>query len=272
MKISLRSPSSFLSASWLRAALAKLPAVLPSSCAVCGLRASNVLCDPCRHQFFHEPATRCSCCALPLAAGTIPAANLSFGALPVCGACLVQPPAFDRTLTAADYQAPIDQLVLGLKFGGRLALAPLFGELLRDSLLSSGAAATSTADKSHNLPTCLIPVPLSAQRLQQRGFNQSLEIARTLGRHLGVPVLPTLMERVRETQPQAELPLSKRQQNVRHAFIVRAGAESPIADQHVGVVDDVMTTGETLQEIAVTLKRFGAVRVTNFVFARTLPK
>ena len=274
MKIVLRPPSSLLSASWLRAALAKLPALLPSSCAVCGLRARHVLCDPCRHQFFQDRATRCSCCALPLVAGASPAANpdTNVDYSPVCGACLAHPPAFDRTLTAADYQAPIDQLVLGLKFGGRLALAPLFGELLRDTLLSSGATAASTANNSHSLPTCLIPVPLSAQRLQQRGFNQSLEIARTLGRHLGVQILPTSMERVRETQPQAELPLLKRQQNVRHAFIVRAGVESSIAGQHVGVVDDVMTTGETLQEIAVTLKRFDAARVTNFVFARTLPK
>ena len=115
-------------------------------------------------------------------------------------------------------------------------------------------------------------MPLSARRLQQRGFNQSLEIARVFGRHLGVPVLSTAMERVRETRSQAELPLTDRRHNVRHAFIVRAGAESQIAGQHIGVVDDVMTSGETLQEIAITLKRFGAMRVTNFVFARTLPK
>lgn len=186
----------------------------------------------------------------------------------ICGACLAQPPAFDRTLAATDYQAPVDQLVLALKFGGRLALAPLFGELLRDTLLGS----RTDVESAHTLPTRLIPVPLNASRLQQRGFNQSLEIARTLGHQLGVQVLPASMERVRDTRPQAELPLSARQQNVRHAFIVRANTESHIAGQHIGVVDDVMTTGETLQEMAMTLKRFGATRVTNFVFARTLLK
>ena len=208
---------------------------------------------------------RCGCCALPLVA---PATHQSVDAAPLCGACLANPPAFDATFAATDYQAPIEQLVLALKFGGRLALAPLFADLLRDTLLSTCAAYQAKA----RLPTRLIPVPLSPHRLQQRGFNQSREIARALGRHLGVPVLPTSMERVRETRSQAELPLADRQQNVRHAFIVRSGAESTIRGQHVGVVDDVITTGETLQEIALTLKRFGATRVTNFVFARTLPR
>ena len=251
--------------SWLRTLLARVPAIIPSSCAVCGLRASKVLCEPCRQQFFDIAEVRCGCCALPLVAA---ATNETADATPTCGACLANPPAFDATFAVADYQAPIDQLVLSLKFGGRLALATLFADLMRDTLLSTGVLYAAQAQ----LPTRLIPVPLSANRLQHRGFNQSLEIARVLGRHFGVPVLPTSMERVRETRSQAELPLADRRQNVRHAFIVRSGAESHILGQHVGVVDDVMTTGETLQEIALTLKRFGATRVTNFVFARTLPR
>ena len=265
----MRFAQVFWSPSQLRILLDTLISILPSSCAVCGLRAHKVLCDPCHQQFFQQPPTRCRCCALPLMSATsLPNTATTTPTAQICGACLAQPPAFDHTLAASDYEAPVDQLVLALKFGGRLALAPLFGELLRDTLLSSRA----DGELSQSLPTRLIPVPLSALRLQQRGFNQSLEIARTLGHQLGVRVLPASMERVRDTRPQAELPLSARQQNVRHAFIVRADAESHIAGQHIGVVDDVMTTGETLQEIAVTLKRFGATRVTNFVFARTLLK
>ena len=258
--------------------------MIPSSCAVCGLRAKNVLCEPCRSQFFHAKVYRCVCCALPLSFAPVVETS------PVCGTCLSNPPAFDATLVATDYQAPIDQLVLGLKFGGRLALAPLFGDLLRDAVLSSQAvpnfadahsrassdAHSRTSSDAHSrtssLPSCLIPVPLSATRLQQRGFNQSLEISRPLAVHLGVPVLARSMERVRDTRPQSALPVNARRQNTRDAFIVRAESVKLIAGRHVGVVDDVMTTGETLQEIATTLKRFGATRVTNMVFARTLPR
>lgn len=242
--------------------MAHLPVLIPSSCAVCGLRAQHVLCSPCRDQFFYAEALRCTCCALPLS--FVPDA----ASATVCGACLSDPPAFDATIVAADYQAPVDQLVLGLKFGARLALAPLCGALLRDAVLSSKA----TPNFAHSLPTCLIPVPLSPHRLQQRGFNQSLEIARPLARHLGVPVLARSMERVRDTRPQSALPVNARRQNMRDAFIVRTESVALVAGRHVGVVDDVMTTGETLQELATTLKRFGATRVTNLVFARTLPR
>ena len=251
-----------LSFPWLRHVVARLPALIPSSCAVCGLRATQVLCEPCRQQFFHSAAIRCASCALPLAyagEGII---------APRCGACLKHPPAYDATVVVAAYQAPIDQLVLGLKFGGKLAFAPLFAGLLRDSLL----AGRNAKDVETSFPACLIPVPLSPQRLQQRGFNQSLEIAKPLARHLGLPVLARSLERIRDTQSQASLPISDRHKNLRDAFIVRADSVAQIRGRHVGLVDDVMTTGETLQELATTLKRFGAARVTNLVFARTLPR
>ncbi len=262
MKIPLTFTPDTFALSWLRKVLTRLPALIPSSCAVCGLRAQHVLCNPCRDQFFYAEAIRCACCALPLSFA--PDAVTA----PVCGACLSDPPAFDATIVAADYQAPVDQLVLGLKFGARLALAPLCGALLRDAVLAS----QGTLHFAQSLPTCLIPVPLSPSRLQQRGFNQSLEIARPLARHLGVPVLARSMERVRDTRPQSALPVNARRKNMRDAFIVRAESVALVTGRHVGVVDDVMTTGETLQELATTLKRFGATRVTNLVFARTLPR
>lgn len=250
----------------LRKLFAHLPALIPSSCALCGLRAKQVLCDACRTQFFYADTARCTCCALPLTFAP------DAVAAPVCGACLSNPPAFDATIVATDYLVPVDQLVLGLKFGGRLALAAQFGALLRDAVLWSHTGLHTASDHDHTLPTCLVPVPLSPQRLQQRGFNQSLEIARPLARHLGVPVLAHSMERVRDTRPQSELPVSARRQNMRDAFIVRAESVTLMAGRHVGVVDDVMTTGETLHELATTLKRSGARRVTNLVFARTLPR
>ncbi|MEN3292101.1 MAG: hypothetical protein V7642_1354, partial [Burkholderiales bacterium] len=181
----------------------------------------------------------------------------------ICGDCLKQPPAFDATIAAVDYAPPLDQLVLALKFGNRLALAPLFARMLRDAVLRSPGFA---------LPMQLTAAPLGAQRLMERGFNQALEIAKPLSRALGVPLDAKLVVRMRDTQAQAMLHPDERRENIRNAFFVSAHAMDSVRGRHIGVVDDVITTGETLNELAATLKRFGAARVTNFVFARTLPR
>lgn len=183
----------------------------------------------------------------------------------LCGECLKQPPAFDATIVAADYAPPIDQLVLALKFGSRLALAPLFARMLRDALLQARM-------QDVGLPTLITAVPLGTQRLADRGFNQSLEIAKPLSRSLGIKLVPKLMTRQRDTRAQALLHPDERHKNIRNVFAVSSHAIGSIKGQHIGVVDDVITTGETLNELAATLRRFGASRVTNFVFARTLPK
>jgi ComF family protein len=180
-----------------------------------------------------------------------------------CGACLDEPPAFDATIAAVDYSAPLDQLVIALKFGGRLAMAPLFARLVRDALLHTPEAP---------LPDVLIPVPLGGERLRQRGFNQALEIARPLSWALGIELQPRLALRLRETDAQSTLHPEQRRKNMRGAFSVSPAFVDRIGGRHIGVIDDVMTTGETLNEFAATLKRFGAARVTNFVFARTLLK
>jgi len=113
-------------------------------------------------------------------------------------------------------------------------------------------------------------VPLSAQRLQQRGFNQALEIAKPLARLLGLGLQHGLLLRQRDTLPQSLAPdLEQRRRNLRQAFIVPPAAIAQIRGRHIGVVDDVMTTGETLHALAQTLRRHGARRITNFVFART---
>ena len=248
----MRSPLT----NWSGLLRTRLSALLPCVCALCGETAAQPLCEPCRRQFVVQPTQRCRCCALPSPALT--------AASPLCGACLATPPPFDATLVAADYQAPLDQLVLALKFTGKLALAPLLGKLLLDATLAGH-------DRTQALPMLLAPVPLSALRLRERGFNQALEIARPLSRALGVPLAARLLERVRETRAQAELPLAERHANLRRAFVVSPAAIDRVAGRHIGVVDDVMTTGATLNEVAATLKRFGATRVTNLVFARTLP-
>jgi ComF family protein len=165
-------------------------------------------------------------------------------------------------VAAADYAPPLDQLVLQLKFGGGLALAPWFGQLIRDAVL---------AQPGFLLPELLCPVPLGPRRLVERGFNQALEIARPLGRSLGVPVQARLALRVLDTRAQSGVTPGERRQNIRGAFAVAPALLDEVAGRHVGIVDDVMTSGQTLAELAATLKQAGALRVSNLVFARTPP-
>jgi ComF family protein len=179
-----------------------------------------------------------------------------------CGACLAEARSFDATLVAGDYAAPLDQLVLRLKFGGQLALATLFAQLLHEAALRQ---------PDFLLPDLLCPVPLGPSRLAERGFNQALEMARPLARMLGLPLHRTLVQRVRETQAQSGLAPGERGRNMARAFTLAPQARSLVCGRHIGIVDDVMSSGQTLDELAATLKRFGAARVSNLVFARTPP-
>jgi ComF family protein len=231
---------------------ARLRAGIPCCCALCGCSGASVLCAGCRQRYLPPPAPRCRQCAILLPAGT--------GAASVCGNCLRRPPAFDATVVVTDYEAPLDQLVLDLKFGAQLALAPLFGSLLAQAMRQQPPAAW---------PALLAPVPLGRQRLVERGFNQALEVGRTLARELGLPLRTRLLERCRDTAPQTLLAPDARRANLRLAFAVPPASMSQVHGQHVGIIDDVITTGVTLDEIAATLKRAGAVRVSCLAFART---
>ncbi len=223
--------------------------LMPSTCALCGSGCDDVVCAACRDAYAGARPSRCGQCANPVGAG-----------VGLCGTCLSHPPAFDATIAAVDYAIPLDQLVLQLKFGARLALAPWFARQIRDAVLARPGLP---------LPDLLCPVPLGPGRLVERGFNQALEIARPLAAALGVACHPALALRTLDTPAQSGVAPSVRANNVRGAFAV----EDPglVEGRHVGLVDDVMTSGHTLGELAATFKRFGAARVTNFVFARTPP-
>lgn len=247
-----------------RAARGMLGALLPAACAVCGMASDGLLCEGCRQQFITDAGDgllrhgqRCPCCANPLPDG---AAVLHGDTL--CGRCLAGRPAYDATVVATDYAAPFDRLVLQLKFGGRLALAGLFARLMRDAVLQQPGFV---------LPELLCPVPLGRRRLAERGFNQALEIARPLATALGVGLYPALAARVRDTPAQSLLAPAERQHNMRAAFAVAPGAMLLVRGCHIGIVDDVMTSGQTLDALAATFKRHGATRVSNLVFARTPP-
>ena len=213
------------------------------TCFLCRGAARDVLCAACDADLPRLEQALCPRCALA-----------SPGAA-VCGRCLVRPPSYDATVAALAYAFPADALVHALKFRGELALAPLLARFLLERL-----PPLRSVD-------CVIPVPLSKTRLRERGYNHAAEIARPVAAALHAPLELSLCERRRDTAPQLELPWSERERNVRGAFAPNAA----VAGASIAVVDDVMTTGATLDEIAATLKQAGATRVVNWVVARTFP-
>ena len=240
---------------WPRALVhAVTRSLLPGTCALCGEQAQDAVCAPCTLRYAVPGGPRCPCCANPLGPDE-PSGQ-------ACGTCLADAPAYDATIVAADYAAPLDGLVLGLKFGARLPLAPWFASRLVDAVL---------ATPGWPLPDLLCPVPLGPRRLRERGYNQALEIARPLGRAIGVGLAPRLVTRAVETAAQSGVAPRERANNIRGAFELAPEMAGKIEGRHVGVVDDVMTSGHTLNELAATLKAAGAARVSNLVFARTPP-
>lgn len=220
---------------------------LPQSCMLCSARAgTELVCAPCV-QSLDRIACPCPCCALPMANGA------------TCRACATAPvPAFDATIAPYVYAFPLDRLIQAYKYNGNLSLAGWFARRM---------AALRDIPPAADL---LVAMPLASRRQRERGFNHALEIARTLARATGIPVATNALRRIRETPKQADLPLDARAINVRDAFAYMA-APGDIAGRSVLVIDDVMTTGASLEEVARTLKRAGAARVENWVIARTLP-
>jgi ComF family protein len=227
-------------------------AALPNLCALCGNMSQTTLCAGCDEAYSNETRLRCVVCAVPLSRSRR-GSRVDYR----CADCVATPPPFDATLALADYRAPLDALAVGLKFRARLMLAQEFARRL-------ARLAEDTFDASSH-PDLVVPVPLAAKRLVERGYNQAWQIAKPLAKALHVQSNATLLRRVIETAPQSRLDLDARRLNVGRAFEVTA----PVEGMHIAVVDDVMTTGATLEAIAQVLKAAGARRVTNFVALRT---
>jgi ComF family protein len=214
--------------------------MLEQRCVLCDAPSGDqALCGECVRALPVLPA-HCPRCAMPSPQGC------------VCGACLARPPAFDATVAALSYRFPVDRLIAAFKFHARLQLAPCFAAMLAPLLPRDIDA--------------LVALPLHRTRLAERGFNQAQEIARHLSSLAAIPLADRGIRRRRATGEQARLPHDARLANVRGAF----ACELDLAGSSVAVVDDVMTTGATLEELARTLKRAGAARVLNCVVARTL--
>ncbi len=184
------------------------------------------------------------------------------GSAPLCGQCISAPPAFDATLALADYAAPLDTLVLALKFRSQLTLAHVFAQRL-------AAQVQRTVPNPDTDPDFITPVPLSKHRLITRGYNQAWEIARPLARALGLHAHPALLERIVDTPPQQKLSAKARHRNMRRVFALPRAHRAIVRGRHIAVVDDVITSGATLESVARVLKRAGAARVTNWVVLRT---
>jgi ComF family protein len=220
---------------------------LPSLCAVCRGWGTQRVCDACIERFAVRSA-RCLRCALRVPEG-----------VRLCGACLTDPPPFALTLAAVDYDHPWDGLITQFKFHGALDLAPA----LMQRLLSAFEQGNMPS------PTLLLPVPLSRERLRERGYNQAWELARRLGRALHCEADARLLLRVKDTPHQLALPTDRRAGNVRAAFAVEPLRLAELRGRSVTLVDDVMTTGATVAELARVLLQAGAAEVSVWVVART---
>jgi ComF family protein len=211
------------------------------ACFLCAAPAAGPsLCRDCLGALPRAKRPACPQCALPTSDGLL------------CGRCLKKPPAFDATFAVLDYGFPVDALIAAFKYGHRLQLAPLFADLFGERL--RGAEAVDL----------LLPMPLAKLRLRERGFNQSAEIAKRLAARIEVELALAGGRRVRETESQVALPWDARARNVRGAF----ACDLDLAGLRVAIMDDVMTTGATMNEFAKTLRRQGAKRVVAWTLAR----
>ena len=218
----------------------------PQSCLLCHARApaGKDLCTAC-DQSLPRAQAACPRCGTP---------GAGFGTDAICGECQKNPPDYDATRTVFRYALPVDRLIQHLKYHGRLELSRVLGGYLAEHLL--------TLDDPP--PDVIVPVPLHVARLRERGYNQSLEIARFVTRQLRVPLDWQGTQRIRPTAPQAELPRDQRRKNVRGAFT----ANKVFAGQRIAIVDDVMTSGHTVNALAECLRRSGAREVRVWVVAR----
>lgn len=215
--------------------------LLPYCCLLCETSISEnyLLCQECQ-ALLTDNLSRCQQCAYPC--------NGDY-----CGQCLKQPPAFDQTHTLGSYEYSLRLLLSQLKFYERLAVSKALGRLMAESF------------KALERPECLIPIPLHRTRLRKRGYNQALELAKVIHQQLDIPLDYQNYHRHKATAPQATLAAKHRKKNVTNAFSVK----HPIAYQHVAIIDDVITTGETANAFAKLLKQHGVQKVQLWCAART---
>jgi len=217
------------------------------SCALCGAGGCDhacLLCRACRAQLPHL-GDACAYCGRVIASGQI------------CAACRSRESPLQQIVSPYRYRFPLDRLIHQLKFAGRLQLAVTCASLMEMEIRKLGG----------HLPQLLVPVPLHQTRLRERGFNQSLEIARFLSQRLDIPLARDICHRCRPTLPQSELAAAARYANVHNAFQIDAVP----AQRHIAIVDDVATTLATAEALARSFRRVDIVRIDLWVLARATP-
>ncbi|MBT8420268.1 MAG: ComF family protein [Gammaproteobacteria bacterium] len=210
-----------------------------TNCLLCDATVTGAqlnLCTACRNDL-PRMSTACPMCGIPLPESL------------VCPTCRRRAPPFARTYAVFQYSSPVNHLVVLMKFQGKLAAARVLGELLAAYLAQSQARK----------PDMIIPIPLHGGRLRERGFNQAMEIGREIAEQWRIPIQRELVIRQRPTPPQTDLPdRAARRRNVRRAFALN-GSVSNV--RHVAILDDVVTSGATVTEVARLLKRAGVARI-----------
>lgn len=231
-------------------------AILPVQCASCDVALSDdpvpFFCRSCWEsiQPLHGPF--CPCCGRPYASSYA----LQYSPDHLCGACRSNPPAYTRAWSLYLYASPLQEAVRLFKYHKKVALADALGALINRAPIDAIQADV------------IIPVPLHPTRLRNREYNQSLLLADRLSRARNIPLSYDNLVRTRETAPQTELSRAVRLTNLRRAFAVRRPQD--ISGKRVLVVDDVFTTGTTVNECAKTLRKAGASEVYVCTLARTV--
>lgn len=220
-----------------------LQTLCPIRCILCDLLSDNgnQICAAC-HTTLPLYHAGCYQCGLPINSGAH------------CGSCIANPPTFDRTIALFAYQSPITELMTRYKFQGHLSTAKLFANEWINYLLI----------KKITLPELIIPVPLHYLRLKERGFNQALEIAKPISHYFKIPIDTRSCIRLKNTEAQSHLSAEKRKVNVKNAFAL----SQALTAKHIAILDDVMTTGSTVREISMLLKKVGVEQIDIYCCTR----
>lgn len=217
-------------------------------CILCGAPAElsgERLCRACRAELPLQPAGVCPCCGGPEAVATN------------CARCFPRAPAFDSCFSGCMYRYPVDQMIKRLKYQARLDLAHALSRPLLETL----------GRDMEVVPDCLVPTPMHGKRLRSRGYNQAREVANVLSQRLSLPVDDQLLRRHKLTAYQYELRPEQRKNNVMDAFSLI----KTMRYKNIAVVDDILTTGATADELARLLKHHGAQHVQVWCLARATP-
>lgn len=221
--------------------------LFPARCLLCGAPGTKGIdiCTPCLNDLPHNH-NRCRICSLPLP---------SSHADSICGKCLKQTPKFDFCHAPFAYGYPISGLISDFKFSEKFYSGRLLAELLINFVETNQL----------ELPEVILPVPLHPTRLKKRGFNQALELAKPIGRYFDIPFDTKSCKRIKATETQSTLDKKIRKKNMRGAFEIA----EPLDCKHLVLIDDVVTTGTTVNELAKTIKASGVKRVDVWALART---